>query len=298
MKKTAFLQYLQFEKRFSHHTLTAYKNDLEQFYLFLDQVYSINTASDVKHIHIRSWIVQLMQNGIASRTINRKLSSLKTFFKFMQKRGEIKINPTAKIVSPKSNKRLVSFLNKSSIEYLLNEYEFEKGFAGIRDKTILEVFYASGMRRSELINLKKENIDFSSQQIKVLGKGKKERLIPFSKNLEGVFKRYLVFCSETFESPEDFVFLTEKGRKMYPKLVYNIVKKYLGQVSSVELKGPHSLRHSFATHLSDNGAELNAVKELLGHSSLAATQIYTHNSIERIKKAYELAHPKAKRNNL
>lgn len=296
MKKAAYLQYLQYEKRFSHHTLAAYKNDLEQFYAFLEEVYSISSESEVKHLHIRSWVVQLMQNGISSRSINRKLSSLKTFYKFMQKRGEITINPTAKIVSPKSKKRLVSFLNKSNVEFLLNDYEFEKSYTGNRDRTILEVLYATGMRRSELINLKEGQVDFSSLYIKVLGKGKKERLIPFSKNLDCVLREYIDFRSDEFDNPEEFLFLTKKGKKLYPKLVYNIVKKHLGKVSSIEEKGPHTLRHTFATHLSDNGAELNVVKELLGHSSLAATQIYTHNSIERIKKTYELAHPKAKRN--
>jgi integrase/recombinase XerC len=295
MKKTAFLQYLQYEKRFSHHTLTAYNIDLEQFYFFLNEMYSVVSENEVKHLHIRSWVVQLMQKGISSRSINRKLSSLKSFFKFLQKRGDVTINPTLKIVSPKPKKRLVPFITKSNIEFLLNEYKFENSYSGIRDKTILEVLYATGIRRSELINLKEEHIDFSKNYIKVFGKGKKERLIPFSNNLGHILRKYIALNREAFQSSEGILFLTEKGGKLYPKLLYNIVKKHLGHVTSNEQKGPHTLRHSFATHLSDNGAELNAVKELLGHSSLAATQIYTHNSIERIKKTYELAHPKAKR---
>lgn len=294
MKKSAFLQYLQFEKRFSQHTLTAYKNDLEQFFSFLSEVYSISSAIEVKHIHIRSWIVHLMQNDISSRSINRKLSTLKTYFKFMQKRGDVLENPALKIVSPKSKKRLVSFHDKSNVESLLNDFEFEDSFVGIRDKTIIEVLYATGMRRSELIHLKEEDIDFSQRYVKLMGKGKKERLVPFSSSLDHELRKYIASRTEAFETPELFLFLTEKGKKLYPKLVYNIVKKYLGLVTSNEQKGPHTLRHTFATHLSDNGAELNAVKELLGHSSLAATQIYTHNSIDRIKKAYESAHPKAK----
>ena len=294
MKKSAFLQYLQFEKRFSYHTLTAYKNDLEQFFSFLTETYSISLANEIKHIHIRSWIVQLMQGGISSRSINRKLSTLKTFFKFLQKRRAIDVNPVLKIVSPKSKKRLVAFHDKANIESLLNDFEFEDSFAGIRDKTILEILYATGMRRSELINLKEEHINFSKRYIKLLGKGQKERLVPFSNNLDKELRKYIVSRSKTFEVSENSLFLTEKGKKLYPKLVYNIVKKYLGHVTSNEQKGPHTLRHTFATHLSDNGAELNAVKELLGHNSLAATQIYTHNSIDRIKKAYESAHPKAK----
>ncbi len=295
MKKTAFLRYLQFEKRFSHHTLAAYKNDLEQFYLFLKEMYSIDSESEVRHTHLRSWIVHLMQKGIAGRSINRKLSSLKSYYKFLQKRGEISINPTMKIVSPKSKKTLISYISKPNIEFLLGEYEFENNFIGIRDKTIIEVLYATGMRRSELINLKEGHFDFYQHYVKVMGKGKKERIIPFSDNICFLIKKYIVLVKETFKSSEDFLFLTEKGKKLYPKIVYNIVKKHLSNVTSNEYKGPHTLRHSFATHLSDNGAELNAVKELLGHSSLAATQIYTQNSIEKIKQTYELAHPKAKR---
>ena len=296
MKKTAFLQYLQFEKRFSHHTLTAYQSDLDQFSLFLKQVYSIDAINKIGHIHIRSWIVQLMQKGISGRTINRKLSSLKSYFKFLQKRGEIVVNPTTKIIAPKTKKRLISFLSKSSVEFLLDEYKFEDNYSGVRDKAILEVLYATGLRRAELINLKEAHIDFSNSNLKVFGKGKKERLVPISINLISILKRYIAKRNETFHSVEEFLFLTEKGKKLYPKLVYNIVKKHLGNVTSDDLKGPHTLRHSFATHLSDNGAELNVIKELLGHSSLAATQIYTHNSVEKIKQAYDLAHPKAKGN--
>jgi len=297
MKKTAFLQYLQYEKRFSHHTLIAYQNDLDQFYSFLDEMYSISSEREVKHPHIRSWIVQMMQNGISSRTINRKLSSLKSFFKFLQKRGEITYNPTLKIVSPKPKKRLVSFLSKSDVEFLLDDYEFEDNFSGVRDKTILEVLYATGIRRSELINMKETHIDFSQKYIRVMGKGKKERLVPISNNLARVLGNYIEGWKKLNESSDGFLFLTEKGKKLYPKLLYIIVKKHLGNITSNEQKGPHTLRHTFATHLSDNGAELNVIKELLGHSSLAATQIYTHNSFEKIKKTYELAHPKAKKRN-
>lgn len=295
MNKTAFLQYLQYEKRFSPHTLTAYQNDIEQFYVFLADVYNITSEAEIKHLHIRSWIVQLMQNDIAGRSINRKLSSLKSFFKFLQKRGDITVNPTLKIVAPKTKKRLVPFISKPNMEFLLEEYEFENSYSGIRDKTILEILYSTGMRKSELIDLKEENIDFSNCYIKVIGKGRKERLVPFSKNLADILKKYITSRFETFNSCDDVLFLTEKGRKLYPKLVYNIVSKHIGNVSSNEQKGPHTLRHSFATHLTDNGAELNVVKELLGHSSLAATQIYTHNSIEKIKQVYESAHPKAKK---
>lgn len=295
IRKTAFLQYLQYEKRFSNHTLTAYENDLKQFFIYLKEMYEVSVESEVKHLHIRSWVVQLMQNGIAARSINRKLSSLKTFFKFLQKRGDVMVNPTLKVVSPKAKKRLVTFLKKSDIEQLFNEYDFGDDYIGMRDRTILEVLYATGMRRAELIGMKKEDVDFVRRAIKVIGKGKKERLVPFSNNLAAVLKKYISIRHETFENADVFLFLTEKGKKLYPKLVYNIAKKHLGQVTSNEKKGPHTLRHSFATHLSDNGAELNAVKELLGHSSLAATQVYTHNSIEKLKQAYQLAHPKAKR---
>lgn len=294
MTTNTFLKYLEFEKRFSPHTLTAYKGDLAQFNDFISSTYELTEAKEVTPQHIRAWMVQLMQEGVSTRSVNRKLSSLKTFFKFLKKRGQLEINPMSKIIAPKSGKRLPVFVNKDQIELLFDNVDFAEGFDGIRDKTILELLYATGMRRSELIGLKVKDISFESNFIKVNGKGNKERLIPMSRKIEKVLKEYLKEREETFPDRVN-LFLTGKGKPLYPKLVYNLVKKYLSAVTTLEQRSPHVMRHTFATHLSDNGADLNAIKELLGHSSLAATQVYTHNSIEKLKKVYEQAHPNAKR---
>lgn len=290
------MQYLEFEKRFSPHTITAYKGDLEQFIDYLDKSYEMTSAKEVRHIHIRSWMVQLMQGGMASRSVNRKLSALKTYFLFLKRRGHIQLNPMLKVVAPKSGKRLPVFIQQEHLTLLFNEVDFGEGYEGIRNRTILEMLYATGMRRSELIGLKVKNILFTQSSVKVMGKGQKERLIPLSSHLDQVLKLYLKALGEDFSSDDDqWLFVTSKGKQLYPKFVYNLVKRYLSAVTTVEQRSPHVLRHSFATHLSNNGAELNAIKELLGHANLAATQIYTHNSIDKLKKVYEQAHPKAKR---
>jgi len=294
MTTATFLKYLEFEKRFSSHTLTAYKGDLAQFNDFISKTYEVSAAKEVTPQHIRSWMVQLMQEGISTRSINRKLSSLKTFFKFLKKRGQLDINPMAKIIAPKSGKRLPVFVNKDQIDQLFDNVDFGEGYDGARNKAIMELLYATGMRRSELIGLKVKNISIESGLIKVKGKGNKERLIPMSRKVEKVLKEYLKIKEEYYPATA-VLFLTGKGKQLYPKLVYNLVKKYLSVVTTLEQRSPHVMRHTFATHLSDNGADLNAIKELLGHSSLAATQVYTHNSIEKLKKVYEQAHPNAKR---
>ena len=296
MNNTTFLQYLEFEKRFSPHTISAYKSDLEQFHVFLKLTYEIEQAKEVGHIHIRAWIVELIQNKITPRSINRKLSTLKTYFKFLKKRKEITQNPLLKVIAPKVGKRLPVVVKELEIENLFEQIDFGKGYPAARDEMIMELLYSTGMRRSELIQLTPNNIDFHLQQIKVLGKGNKERLIPFAKKLNDHLKSYLLVRNEEFSlNSSDPLFLTNKGQKLYPKFVYNLVKKYLSHVTTVEQRSPHVLRHSFATHLSGNGADLNAIKELLGHSSLAATQVYTHNSIEQLKKVYQQAFPKAKK---
>ncbi len=296
MKLTTFLQYLEFEKRFSKHTITAYKGDLEQFTDYLEKTYEITSATEVKHTHIRSWMVQLMQGGMSSRSVNRKLSALKTYFLFLKKRGQLQLNPMLKVVAPKSGKRLPVFVQQEHLTMLFNEIDFGDGYAGARNRTILEVLYATGMRRSELIGLQIKSISFEQGCLKVMGKGKKERLIPMSKHLELTLKDYLSARDAHFGNGDNQpLFVTDKGKLLYPKFVYNLVKRCLSTVTTVEQRSPHVLRHSFATHLSNNGADLNAIKELLGHANLAATQIYTHNSIDKLKKVYEQAHPKAKR---
>ena len=294
MTLNSFLQYLRYEKRFSPHTVLAYEKDIEQFMSYSLAVFEISQPGDVMHTHVRSWIVHLMQNEISTRSINRKISALKTYFKFLMKRGNVEKNPLSKIVAPKAGKRLPSFIEKKATGRLLEDFDFGDGYAGARSKMVIELLYSTGIRRSELIGLKRSDIDLRKQQLKVFGKGGKERLVPFGDSLCNSLKAYLKVKNETFPSSGESLFLTDKGKPVYPKLIYNTVKKYLSLVSTSEQKSPHVLRHSFATHLSDNGADLNAVKELLGHSSLAATQIYTHNSIEKLKKVYEKAHPKAK----
>ena len=296
MDSAVFLKYLELEKRFSPHTIIAYQNDLAQFYTYLEETYSLASISEVRHFHIRAWVVELMQNNISPRSVNRKLSTLKTYFKFLIKREAIKENPMLKVIAPKTGKRLPVVVKEVDLGQLFEKVDFGEGYPAVRDEMIMELLYATGMRRSELIQLTPNHLDFFNQQIKVLGKGKKERLIPFAKPLADRLKNYMAVRSDEFGLGEGApLFLTEKGKKLYPKLVYNIVKKYLSQVTTVEQRSPHVLRHSFATHLSDSGADLNAIKELLGHSSLAATQVYTHNSIEKLKKVYQQAHPKAKK---
>ncbi len=295
MKERAFIQYLQFEKRFSVNTIKAYENDLNQFLRFLFITYEIEDARQIAHFHIRSWMVSLLGDGITTRSINRKLSTLKTYFHFLLRQKLIDVNPMQKIVSPKNGKKLPHYVSENGINVVLNERNFGADFVGIRDYTILQVLYQTGMRRSELIGLKERDFLWQKRLIKVLGKGNKERLIPFAAQLEEKIHKYLEIKKDTFpETTGGTVFVTEKGKPIYPKLVYNIVHRYLSLLPTADQRSPHVLRHTFATHLLDNGADLNATKSILGHSSLAATQIYTHNSVERLKKIYDQAHPKAK----
>lgn len=296
MDYTVFIKYLELEKRFSKHTVVAYQTDLDQFYKYFQDTYSLASISEVRHFHVRAWVVELMQNKITPRSINRKLSTLKTYFKFLKKRKKITENPMLKVIAPKVGKRLPVVVKEVELSTLFEKINFGEGYGAVRDEMIMELLYATGMRKSELIQLTPNHIDFHNRQIKVLGKGNKERLIPFAKPLADRLKNYLDVREDEFGLGElASLFVTNKGKAMYPKFVYNLVKKYLSQVTTVEQRSPHVLRHSFATHLSNNGADLNAIKELLGHSSLAATQVYTHNSIEKLKKVYQQAHPKAKK---
>ena len=289
----SFLSYIEYEKRYSKHTLESYKNDLEQFSKFLvkNDNGSIVSAS---HINIRNWIVSMMEQKITARSINRKISALKSFYKFLMKRGEIKKSPLSKVQSPKTSKRLPVFVELPGIEKLLQQIKFPEDYEGLRDKMVIELFYGTGMRRNELINLRETDVDTYNAQIKVLGKGNKERIIPIHPDLRVSIKNFIAEKKKLVESQEDnFLIVDEQGRKIKPHLVYALVKKYLGMVTTVDKKSPHVLRHTFATHLMNNGADINAVKELLGHSSLAATQVYTHNTIDKLKEIYRQAHPKA-----
>jgi len=290
-----FLEYLQYEKRYSVNTIKSYENDLNQFKIYLKAIYAELGWGSVTHIHIRSWMVDLMDKKQSAKSINRKVSTLRSFFNFLRKQKMVSSNPTQKIIAPKIPKRLPSYILENQLEKLFEEVPLAD-FEDIRNRLIIELIYSTGMRRSELINLKDNDIDFSNRMVKVLGKGNKERYIPLASKMLDKIKSWISLRNKYFEKAvmENGLFLTLKGKRLYPKALYNIVTVYLSTITTAEKKSPHILRHSFATHLMNKGADLNAVKELLGHSSLAATQVYTHNSIEKLKEVYKRAHPKSK----
>ena len=289
-----FIDYLKFQKRYSQHTIISYQTDLKAFFDFIQLGFGNTELCDIKPSFIRTWLASLKERGMEAKSINRKISSLKSFFKYQLKEGVLAISPVATIISPKVSKRLPQFVEKADLDTLFSHVEFPDNWQGKTDRLLLQLLYNTGIRQAELISLKEGQIDNYKKSIKVLGKGNKERIIPISAELLGYFKNYIVEKRKIFEKYDpDVLLINEKGRKLYPKYVYNTVKKYLSHVTTISKKSPHVLRHSFATHLMNNGADLNAVKELLGHSSLAATQIYTHNSIEKLKDAHKKAHPKA-----
>lgn len=295
MNLNRFFQYLEFEKRFSPHTLTAYRSDMGQFTEFLEKTFEITSPKEIRHTHIRSWIVDLMERKNTARSINRKLSCLKTWFKYLRKRGEVDVNPMVKVIAPKASKRLPVYVQEENMEKLFERVDFGEGYSGLRDRLILEMLYCTGVRRAELIGLKEEDVDWSTHQLRVFGKRRKERLIPMGRHLVQLIEQYLKVKEAEFPAlNENHLFLTNKGKPLYAGFVYKLVNRHLSLVTTLEQRSPHVLRHSFATHLSNSGADLNAIKELLGHSSLSATQVYMHNSIEKLKTVYQQAHPKAK----
>lgn len=287
-----FLEHLRFTKRLSPHTIISYQTDLQQFSDFLDQQYPDTEITQVESTFIRSWLAGLKENQQSAKTINRKISALKSFYKFLMTQNIIAQSPMSVIISQKVKKRLPVFVEQNQMKTLFDDIKFEDNHKGITDRLILQLLYQTGIRLNELIELKESNIDFSNRNIKVLGKGKKERIIPAATSLLDSIKIYIGSKPEICKNLPNLL-VTEKGKKLYPKYVYNTVNSYLQLVTTIAQKSPHILRHSFATHLMNNGAELNAVKELLGHSNLAATQIYTHNTIEKLKVIYQKAHPKA-----
>lgn len=290
----SFLEYLSFQKRYSPHTVTAYRNDLESFYVYLSGLYGEMEMAAIKPAFIRSWMATLKEDGREARSIARKLSALTSYFKFHLKQGNLAVNPVTTIPAPKLNKRLPQFVEKGHIDTLFNHVAFPGNWEGKTQRLLLELLYNTGMRRAELIGLTETAIDYHRHTLKVLGKGNKERLIPVNEALAENLKTYSREKSRLFGPlEEDVLLVSDAGKKLDPKYVYNTVKFYLSQVTTIDHKSPHTLRHSFATHLMNNGADLNAVKELLGHSSLAATQIYTHNTIEKLKDIHRKAHPKA-----
>ena len=292
--QTDFIDYLRFQKRYSPNTIIAYQNDLETFATYLRSSYEITDALAVKTTYIRSWLAEIKDNDMTSRSINRKISSLRSFFKYLLKQELIKVNPTTTITSPKVPKRLPQFVEEKGTESLMYETEFEPNFAGQTEKLILQILYNTGIRKAELINLQEHNIDKSNRQLKVLGKGNKERIIPLNQEVISAIFDYIDEKRKLHgKLDHGLLLVSAKGKILDPKAVYNIVKKHLGNVTTIDKKSPHILRHTFATHLMNKGADLNAVKELLGHASLAATQVYTHNTIEKLKDVYKKAHPKA-----
>jgi integrase/recombinase XerC len=290
----SFLQYLQYEKRYSQHTIISYQTDLEQFFTYLMSQYDSPPITEVTARYIRSWLAEMRNEKMTPKSLNRKISSLRSFFKYQLKLGLIKVTPLTTIKAPKIGKRLPSFVGEKDMQTLTDYVEFPDTWKGRTDKLLIGIFYATGMRLSELIGLKISQVDIENKQVKVLGKGNKERIIPVSKELILQLKEYCKGRQQLpVENSSDQVFVNEKGKALYPKYVYNVVKANLSLVTTLQKKSPHVLRHTFATHLTNNGADLNAVKELLGHSSLAATQVYTHNTIDRLKDIHKKAHPKS-----
>lgn len=288
-----FLDYLLYEKRYSAHTVKAYESDLTQLRDYLEVELDINDPAVAESIHIRSWVAGLMGEGLSSRSIARKMSAAKAYFKWLMKFHGLPFNPAKGVAVPKAPKRLPVYLEEAQMDGLIPPHIFPDTYEGIRDRAVLELFYHTGMRSAELIDLKISSVDFQHGTIKVLGKRNKERMVPVSQSVLHVLSMYLNSRKELpdIKNPACF-FLTGKGVKLYPKLVYRLVNHYIGQVSSLQKKSPHVLRHTFATHMLNRGADLNAIKELLGHASLAATQVYTHNSIEQLKEVHRKAHPK------
>ncbi|HWB23889.1 MAG TPA: tyrosine-type recombinase/integrase [Chitinophagaceae bacterium] len=288
----AFLDYLQFERRYSQHTIISYQNDLEQFFAFLTSQFDGPAVDKITASFVRSWLAELKGDEMTGKTLNRKISALKSFFKFMIKQGIVTQTPMAVIVSPKTSKRLPSFVADKDMQKLFDYVDFENTWKGRTERLVLQVFYSTGMRLSELVNLKEGHLDGAYCQVKVLGKGNKERIIPLERTLLHQLQQYI--ADKPLRLPGvDCIFVNEKGKPLYTRYIYNFVTARLATVTTIDKKSPHVLRHSFATHLTNNGADINAVKELLGHSSLAATQVYTHNTIERLKEAFKKAHPKA-----
>ena len=284
-----FLDHIAKEKRYSPHTIKGYTTDLIEFSDYCHRYFDVS-IENVTHRVVRSWFAQMIEDGFKPRTIHRKSSSLKSFFKFLLVQGVLEKSPMDLVPLPKLDKKLPKFVEEKSLDVLLNELEFPNDFEGKRDKLIMDLFYQTGIRQAELIGLRLNDIDFSQKQIKVLGKRNKERIIPVSIHLLETISEYVSYRKAPAAAN---LLLTSGGKKLYPKLVYNIVKKYLSKVTTLSQRSPHVLRHSFATHMLNNGAELNSIKELLGHVNLSATQIYTHNSMEKIKTIYKQAHPRA-----
>ena len=289
MSEKRFIDYLTHEKRFSVHTITAYRKDLDQCRQFLSESYEMG-LEQATHSMLRTWIVSMMDEGLGPRSANRKISTLRAYYRFLMGEGVRSDNPMAKVVAPKVPSKLPVFVEESGMDKLFSEIEFGEDFAGRRDRLVLELFYQTGMRLSELIGLREA--DVRGDHLKVLGKRNKERIVPITGGLQRQISDYVALKHQEGLNQAPFLMVTNKGGKLYEKFVYRLVNHYLGKSTSLSKKSPHILRHTFATHMLNNGADLNAIKEILGHANLSATQVYTHNSIEKLKQVHEQAHPR------
>ena len=289
-----FLSSLKFEKRYSLHTIRAYQDDLIQFFDYLQFQFGETEITAISSSFVRSWLASLKDARLTAKSIGRKLSTLKSFFKYQMRMGILVATPVVNVVAPKISKRLPAYVEQGEMATLLKDIEFPDDWNGKTDRLLVSIFYNTGMRLSELVNLKENHVDIHGKTVKVLGKGNKERIIPVSPELINSIQAYQSEKRREFpEADAVYLMINKKGRKLYPKYVYRVVNKYLKEVTTIHKKSPHILRHTFATHLMNNGADLNSVKELLGHSSLAATQVYTHNTIEKLKDIHKKAHPKS-----
>ena len=289
----SFLDYLRLERNYSEKTIVSYGIDLREFEGYLKKTEEILDLKKAHADHVRNWMVSLMDNGRVATSVNRKLSSLRSFYRYLLGRKEVKANPMLKVVGPKKEKPLPSFVREKDMDRLLDEIPFANDYEGFRDRAILEMFYATGMRLSELIGLDDADVDFSARLIKVTGKRNKQRLIPFGNELEEDLRIYIKVRDEALPNGSDAFFVRKDGKRMYPMQVYRLVKRNLSKVVTLKKRSPHVLRHTFATAMLNDCAELRAVKELLGHESLTTTEVYTHTTFEELKKVYELAHPRA-----
>ena len=290
--QASFLEYLRAERRSSVHTLTAYRTDLDQFAAYLGFTYGIEDLAEVQTLHVRSWLASLRESGVSARSIQRKRSGLSTFYKYLRREGKVEKDPVIRTRSPKSEKRLPVFADQSSMDRMIEGMAWTDDFRGKRDRLMLTLLYESGIRLSELIGLKTSDVDLEKKVFRVLGKRNKERVLPLLEKTIEQLGSYIQERGKAYGHEVPELLLTDSGSKLYPKFVYRKVNSYLGRVSTLDKRSPHVLRHTFATHMLNNGAQLNTVKELLGHASLAATQVYTHNTIEKLKRVHSDNHPK------
>lgn len=292
--KESFLQFLQIEKRYSPHTVRSYRNDLDQFANFLSDNEMFSDVNDITSHQIRAWIVYLIDNGISPVTVHRKISCLRRFYNYLRKEGIVKTDPLEKIVLPKQKKKLPVFVEEEALDRLFDSVNFGNDFSGLRNRTIIEMLYMTGIRRAELTEIRYEDVSLSDATVRVTGKRNKQRIIPLSQLFVTRLREYIGARNKIVsDTAGSWFFITDKGNKLYDKYVYNIVKAYLSMVTTIEKKSPHVLRHTFATHMLNRGADLNAIKEFLGHANLSATQIYTHNTFEKLKRIHKKAHPRA-----